>query len=97
MHKQIHESGFIYVVIQDPGEREQIVGQQYSDQNLSFIPAFAEKEEALKCYNSLSLEKGRKYEVQAIHYEDLVKEASANGFMIFLLNGQGEILDKIQP
>jgi len=51
----------------------------------------------LKCYNSLALEKGRKYETQAIMYEDLIRYAFENGFLVFMLNGSGEILDKIHP
>jgi hypothetical protein len=45
----------------------------------------------------LSRQKGRKYEVQAILFEELSKDASAGGFMIFLLNENGEVLEKIKP
>jgi hypothetical protein len=45
----------------------------------------------------MALDKDRKYEAQAVHYDDLIQEASAGGFMVFLLNGDGEILDKITP
>jgi hypothetical protein len=41
--------------------------------------------------------KGRKYEVQAILFEELSKDAAAGGFMIFLLNENGEVLEKIKP
>jgi hypothetical protein len=39
----------------------------------------------------------QKYEVQAILYEELAKEAAAAGFMIFLMNENGEVLEKIKP
>ena len=41
-------------------------------------------------------EKGLKYEVQAILYEDLSQRAGEYGFMLFLLNGAGEVLEKIE-
>ncbi|GBC59664.1 hypothetical protein DENIS_0605 [Desulfonema ishimotonii] len=97
MHERINKNGWIWVVIQDPEKGAQIVGQHYADDNISFIPAFVEKDEALMCYNSLTLEDGIKYEVQAIHYEDLISHAAQNSFQIFLLDGKGKLLDQITP
>lgn len=95
MHELINENGWVWVFVQDPGRGEQFVGQYNAEDDLSFVPAFVDKEEALKCYGRMALEKDRKYEAQAVHYKDLIKEASKNGFVVFLLNGNGEILDKI--
>ncbi len=97
MHEQINENGWVWVYVQDPGKEERYVGQQYAADNVAFIPAFIDKEAALKCYGRMALEKDRKYEAQAVHYDDLLKEASAGGFMIFLLDEEGQILDKIKP
>ena len=41
--------------------------------------------------------KGDKYEIQAIFYKELADSAAENGFMIFLLNADGEVLEKIKP
>jgi hypothetical protein len=60
-------------------------------------PAFHSKEEAQQCLMDLSRQKGRKYEVQAILFEELSKDAAAGDFMIFLLNENGEVLEKIKP
>jgi hypothetical protein len=46
---------------------------------------------------NMARQKGSKYEVQAILYEELEKEAATGGFMIFLLNENGEVLEKIKP
>jgi hypothetical protein len=46
---------------------------------------------------NMARQKGSKYEVQAILYEELAKEAAAAGFMIFLMNENGEVLEKIKP
>jgi hypothetical protein len=62
---------------------------------VSFVPVFLAKEDALMNINLLAREKGAKYEVQAILYEDLKARISAQGFMIFVLNDSGEVLEKI--
>jgi hypothetical protein len=35
--------------------------------------------------------------VQAIRQWDLAKQAAAAGFMIFVLTGDGEVVEKIEP
>ncbi len=82
-------------MIQDPEKDEQILGQHDQENDISFIPTFLEKDEALKCHNNLVLDKKIKYELQAILFEELEREAAENGFLIFILNGSGEVLDKI--
>jgi len=91
------EDEWVWVVVQDPGGNEQFLGQHDKQENISFIPAFHSKEEAQQCFLDLARQKGRKYEVQAILYEELVKDAAANGFMIFLLDENGDVLEKINP
>jgi hypothetical protein len=91
------EDQWVWVVVQDPGGKEQFLGQQDQQENISFIPAFHTKEEAQQCFMSLARRKGRKYEVQAILHEELLKDAAADGFMIFLLNENGDVLEKIKP
>lgn len=88
---------WVWVLIQNPGNNEQIVGQQEEQSGVSFIPVFLQKEDALKCYHFLSLEKGKKDEFQAIIFEDLTRYASEGGFMVFILNASGEIVEKIDP
>jgi hypothetical protein len=91
------EDQWVWVVVQDPAEKEQFLGQHDKQDNISFIPAFHSKEEAQQCFMNMVRQKGRKYEVQAILFEELSKEAAAAGFMIFLLNENGEVLEKIKP
>ncbi len=94
MGKLIQGNPWVWVVVMDPGENEQFVGQQDQTTGVSFLPAFLEKEEALKGLGGLTREDARTYEVQAIRYEELAKNATAHGFMIFVLNGEGRILEK---
>ena len=92
-----NEDQWVWVVVQDPGQHEQFLGQHDKQENVSFIPAFHSKEAAQQCFLNMARRKGCKYEVQAILYEELSKNAAAGGFMIFLLNENGEILEKIKP
>ena len=97
MKKEIKPDTWIWVVVQNPGADEQLLGQEYEDQNVSFIPAFFEKEAAQQCLVHMTTKKGSKYEVQAVYYSELVQAAVKNDFMIFMLNADGEILEKIEP
>ena len=97
MSKLIRGNPWVWVVVLDPGENEQFLGQHDKEKDVSFIPTFLEKEGALQSLKLLSREQGHKYEVQAIQYEDLAHNANENGFMLFVLNGAGEILEKIEP
>jgi len=96
MSKMVQGNPWVWVVVMDPGENEQFLGQYNQEKEISYIPTFLEKEEALQSLENLAREQGHEYEVQAIQYEDLASNAAENGFMVFILNGKGEILEKIK-
>jgi len=95
MGKLIEKNQWVWVVVQDPGGNEQFLGQHDQEKDESFIPTFLEKEEAQQGLTLMTREKGYRYEVQAILFEDLSRRAAENGFKVFILNGEGEILEKI--
>jgi hypothetical protein len=97
MKSKLTPETWIWIVVQNPGADEQFLGQHDQDQDISFIPAFFEKEDAQQCLIHMATQKGAKYEVQAILFGDLTKDAAKNGFMIFMLNADGKILEKIRP
>ena len=97
MRKEIKPDTWIWVVVQNPGANEQFLGQEYEDQNVSFIPAFFEKEDAQQCLIHMTTNKEDKYEVQALFFKELAEDAGKHDFMIFMLNADGEILEKIKP
>jgi hypothetical protein len=97
MNKEIKPDTWIWVIVQDPGVNEQYLGQLDEEKGESFIPAFHQKEDALQCLIQMKTEKGKKYEVQAIFFDQLAKDAAEHGFMIFMLNEKGEISQKIRP
>ncbi len=97
MSKLVQGNPWVWVVVQDPGGNEQFLGQHDKEKDISFIPIFLEKEEALECLEHLTREEGQKYEVQAIQYERLARSSFEHGFALFILNGAGEVLEKIKP
>ena len=89
---------WVWVVIQDPGKNEQFLGQHDEQNDISFIPAFYQKEDAQQCLIHLATQRGTRYEIQAIFLDELAKEAAHNDFQVFILNADGQILEKIgQP
>jgi len=97
MSKLIQENPWVWVVVLDPGGNEQFLGQHSKEEDILFIPTFLEKEEALKCLDHLTRDEEKKYEIQAIQYEELAHDAAEQKFMLFILNGAGEVLEKITP
>lgn len=97
MHKIFDDDTWVRVVVQDPGGNEQYLGQHEEESGVFFIPVFKEKEDALMCMNLMKRDKSKKYEVQAVIYSDLEQQAAKNGFMLYLLDGEGRVLDRINP
>jgi hypothetical protein len=97
MSKLIQGNPWVFVVVQDPGGNEQFLGQHDEEKNVSFIPTFLEKEEAQECLKQLTREEGHNYEIQAIQYEELARSSFEHGFVLFILNGAGQVLEKIRP
>jgi hypothetical protein len=97
MSNTIKDDQWVYVLIHGTEGNEQLLGQQDEENNESFIPVFLKKEEAMMNLNLLAREKGSKYEVQAILFEDLVERVAEEKFMLFVFNESGEVLEKIRP
>ena len=97
MSTHIKKDQWVYVVVQNPNNNAQYLGQQEEDTGISFIPTFLEKEDALMCMNLMARDKQKLFEVQAVIYEELVSHAATAGFRLYLLNKAGEIIEKITP
>jgi hypothetical protein len=91
----IEATTWLYVAIQKSGNIERIVGQTDSESAVDFIPAFLNKEDAQQGMFHLHLEKKGKYEIQAIIYEDLAQNALENGFVVFVLDGEGSVIERL--
>ncbi len=83
---------WIYVVVCDPGPNEHMLGMHSKEQGVDFIPTFQSRDAANGFLSTLPREKGKKYEVQAIHIEDLDETARKNGFIVAMVDGDGNII-----
>ncbi|MCF8146555.1 MAG: hypothetical protein K9N21_21820 [Deltaproteobacteria bacterium] len=93
----IQNDQWIWVVVQDPGENEQFLGQRDEKEGISFIPVWLEKDAALDGLKLLARDQGIKYEVQAIQYQTLAPKAAEAGFRLFVLDASGKVLEQITP
>ena len=96
MKNSIKPDQWVWVVVQEPGANEQFLGQQDDHSGIAYIPAFLEKEIAQQGFHQLARDRNRKYEVQAILFEDLSAQAAENGFQVFILDEHGGILKRFQ-
>ena len=88
---------WVWVIVQDPEKNEQFLGQSDPDTDLSFIPAFNDKETAQAAMWRLTRDPNAKYEAQAILFDEIAEHAAKNQFWLFLMDVEGAILEKIPP
>jgi predicted secreted protein len=91
----IDASTWLYVATRKTGNNEQIVGQTDTEHDIAYIPAFRSKETAQQAMFHLHLEKKSNYEVQAIICEDLLRHAREGGFVIFVLDEDGRVVERL--
>lgn len=84
--------GWVYVFVCDPGGRESFFGLYDEEKSINMIPAFRTKDEANDCFLTMPREKGKKYELQAVHIEEIRETAEKNGFVVTLVDGDGRLV-----
>lgn len=84
--------GWLWVVVSDKDTDGHYLGLYDESQDMNFIPAFESKEAANDCFLQLPREKGKKYEVQAVHVEELTKDAEKSGFAVAIVDAEGKIV-----
>ncbi|GAB6191866.1 DUF3110 domain-containing protein [Desulfocastanea catecholica] len=93
MKEENAEAGnWVYVFVCDPGKDESLLGLYNAEKEVNFIPAFRTKEEANDCFLTMPRQKGKKYELQAIHIEELHETASKNDFTVALFDSDGQVI-----
>ena len=97
MNRPIQDDSWLWVAVQNPGQDEQYMGQHDTQKDVSFIPAFLEKEDAEKVMMLLIKDHNIAYEIQAVQYADLAQDAGKNGFVIHILSSTGELLQVRDP
>ena len=97
----IKDDTWLWLVAENPENNEQFLGQFLgqtdSELNISFLPAFLEKDTALQGLHLLARDKSVKFEIQAIQYRDLAPKLAEEGFFLFVLDAEGNVLEKISP
>lgn len=83
---------WLWVVVSDKDTDGHYLGLYDEEREVNFIPAFQSKEAANDCFLQLPREKGKKYEVQAVHIEELTRDAEQAGFAVTLVDGEGTII-----
>lgn len=85
-------NGWVYVFVCDPEKEESFLGLYDAEKDVQFIPAFRSKEEANDCFLNLPREKGKKYELQAVHLEELHAEAKKNNYLVAMVDQEGRVI-----
>lgn len=87
-----NDGGWVYVFVSKAGNTETFLGLYNEEQAVNFIPAFESKDDANECFLTIPREKGKKYEVQAVHIEELEREATQNQFVVAMVDREGKII-----
>lgn len=95
--KLIQGNPWVWVVVLDPGGNEQFLGKHDKEKDISYIPTFLKKEEALQYLKDLTSDDKKKYEIQAIQWDQLAGDAAQHGFLLFILTSEGKVLEEIKP
>ncbi len=91
---ELEKDTWLWIIIQDPGGNEMFLGQHDEEKDILFIPAFNDKSDAINSLKLINKDDSLKYEVQAIKYGLLEEYCKENGFVVFICNGNGEIILK---
>ncbi len=94
MSQSISNTTWVYVIIKKSNGSEQLAG--FEDKNgVKYLPVIKSKEDSEVFLSYMDHEKGVRFEIQAIIYEDVILYAKENGFNIFIVDKNGKILEKI--
>lgn len=85
-------SDWLYVFVYGPETRANFLGLYNQETQQNIIPAFSNREEAQDCFLELPRQKGEKYELQAVHIDDLRRAAAKKDFVIALVDGHGKVI-----
>lgn len=91
MTEKINTEDWVWVIVYDKGEGGHYLGLYSEEKEVDFIPAFESKEAANDCFLTMPREKGKTYEVQAVHVEELQEDAKKSGFVIAMVDAEGTI------
>ena len=89
---------WVWVLVQERQTGQvNLLGQYDGKKGVQFIPIFSSKEEALQCLPLLHRTPEARYEAQTMQFEEVSRNAADHGFILFLVDSQGRILEEIRP
>ena len=91
-NQQKDAEGWVYAIVCDQEKDRHYLGLYNEEKDVNFIPVFETREAAGDCFLSIPREKGNKYEIQALHIEELSEDAEKNCFVVPLFDGDGAII-----
>lgn len=97
MTTQSSSDPWVYVVVDITDGNDRYLGQLDVDTNIAYIPAFREKDDASQSLRHLAIDRGVKIEIQAVFLSILKESAHQQGFLVYLLDADGNITEKIAP
>ena len=90
----LEKDTWLWIIVQNPGGNEMFLGQHDQEKDISFIPAFFEKNNARASIDLINKDDALTYEVQAIKYGLLETYCQENGFVVFICDSSGKVLLK---
>ncbi len=94
MADRANAEGWVYAVVCTQENNNHFLGLHNDEKDIDFIPVFESREAANDCFLQLPREKGKTYEVQAVHIEELYEDAEKNGFSVALFDEDGAVVKK---
>ncbi|MFH1984921.1 MAG: hypothetical protein ABIL58_24025 [Pseudomonadota bacterium] len=88
---------WVFVIVQHPENNPQIAGQHDEAAEVAYIPAYFTREDAQQGLLHLTLPKSSRYEIQAFMYDDLCAQARAGSFLVYLVDADGGVLQRLAP
>ena len=84
--------GWTYVIVCDPVRMNICLDCRVKNREWISSRPFSPGMPQMTVCLTLPREKGKKYEVQAIHVDDLNETAKKNGFLVAMVDGDGNII-----
>lgn len=95
MNDKVDLTNYVFVIVEAPETEEAtFVGLTDAD-GTQFVPVTAEKDQAAMLLGRLAAQgSAPKRQVEAIHRGQIVPEAKERGFEVYLVDGDGKILER---
>lgn len=95
LEQQVNVKDYVWVVVEVRGGQESFLG--LADQaGQTFIPVTSAKEQALMLLGRLpAAGDGAQRQVEAIHVKRMAQEAAGQGFLVYLVDETGKILQRL--